>query len=119
MIEGRINAKKKKNAHRWPVVGAKSTVRQTLMNLEWEIFPHPPYTLDTAPSGFHSCSVPCNTPWKTRILPISRGTLKIEIDDWITSKEKPFYRQGIQLLPKRWQSIVEIAIAITLIDIRL
>lgn len=70
--------KKKKNAHRWPVVGAKSTVRQTLMNLEWEIFPHPPYTPDIAPFGFHSCSVPCSTPWKTRILPISRGTSKMD-----------------------------------------
>ena len=53
----------KKNAHRWPVESTENTVRQTLMNLEWEIFPRPSYIPDIAPSGFHSCSVPCNTPW--------------------------------------------------------
>jgi hypothetical protein len=29
------------------------------------------------------------------------------VDEWISSKDDSFYRRGIQLLPEKWQKVVE------------
>jgi len=47
------------------------TIKETLMDLEWEVLQHPAYSLDLP---IFICSALCNTPWKTRVSPISTNS---------------------------------------------
>ena len=83
---------------------AKS-VKKTLMDLEWEILPHPAYSPDLAPSDFHLFRSMQHTLEDTHFANLDE--LQKWIDNWIASKNKSFFRRGIQLLPERWKKVIE------------
>jgi len=80
-------------------------VRDELNSLGWEVFPHPQYSPDLAPSDYH--------------LFASMGHALAEqhfnnyeevgkwLDEWFAAKDKQFFWQGIHNLPKRWAKCVE------------
>jgi len=77
---------------------AKS-VKQTLLQLEWEVLPHPEYSTDLAPSDYHLFRSMQHA--LTDIHFSSYEQVQEWMDEWITSKDTAFYRRGIVLLPER------------------
>uniref|UniRef100_A0A4W6C880 Histone-lysine N-methyltransferase SETMAR n=1 Tax=Lates calcarifer TaxID=8187 RepID=A0A4W6C880_LATCA len=79
---------------------------QTINELGWELFPHPPYSPDLAPSDFHLFG-----PLKA----FTRGTkfesddeVKSVVSDWLRHQSKDFYAEGIQKLVHRWEKCVTV-----------
>ncbi|UYV75351.1 hypothetical protein LAZ67_12003595 [Cordylochernes scorpioides] len=79
-------------------------VKTYLETLKWEVLPHPPYSPDIAPSDYY------------RFRSMQHGLtdqhfsnydeVKKWIDEWITTKEPAFFRDGIRQLPERWEKVV-------------
>lgn len=79
--------------------------RQKLLDLGWEVLPHPPYSPDLAPSDYHL------------FLSLSNAMQNQHFDDedelnqWLQqffdSKPEQFYREGIMKLPGRWQKVID------------
>lgn len=82
---------------------AKMT-RDKLMQLGWEVLPHPPYSPDIAPSDYHLFRSLDNHLRGTQF--VSEDTLKAEIENFFQSKPASFYKDGIHALPERWRKIV-------------
>lgn len=83
---------------------AKST-RQKLLELGWEVLPHPPYSPDLAPSDYHLFrSLQNNLQGKKFD---DREELESYIRNFFITKPVSFYRDGIHALPTRWRQVVD------------
>ena len=79
--------------------------RQKLLELGWDVLPHPPYSPDLAPSDY----------FLFRFLQNSLNGKNFNNDDDIKSyliqffanKNQKFYERGIMMLPERWQKIID------------
>ena len=79
--------------------------RQKLLELGWDVLPHPPYNPDLAPSDYFSF----------RSLQNSSNGKNFNNDDDIESypiqffanKNHKFYERGIMMLPERWQKVID------------
>ena len=79
--------------------------RQKLLQLGWDILPHPPYSPDLAPSDYYLFrSLQNFLDGKTFI---SNEEVKNHLDQFFASKEQKFYERGIMLLPERWQKVLD------------
>ncbi|KAG6794559.1 Ammar1 transposase [Apis mellifera caucasica] len=75
--------------------------RQKLLELGWDVLPHPPYSPDLAPSDY----------FLFRSLQNSSNGKNFNNDDdiksyliqFFTNKNHKFYERGIMMLPERWQ----------------
>lgn len=79
-------------------------VQQYLETLRWEILPHPPYSPDIAPSDYHLFRSMQHGLAEQSFT--TYEDTKNWLDSWIASKDQSFFRQGIRLLPERWDKIV-------------
>ena len=78
--------------------------RQKLLDLGWELMPHPPYSPDLAPSDyhlFHSMQNSLNGKTFT-----NDDDVKSHLDQFIGSRDQDFYQRGIFKLPERWQKVI-------------
>ena len=67
--------------------------------------PHPPYSHDLAPSGFHLFrSLQNHLNGKTFD---SNEAVKNELIQFFDSKNQTFYESGIMKLTKRWKKVIE------------
>ena len=79
--------------------------RQKLLELGWDVLPHPPYSPDLAPSDY----------FLFRSLQNSLNGKNFNNDDDIKSyliqffanKNQKFYEDGIMMLPERWQKVID------------
>ncbi|KFM57645.1 Mariner Mos1 transposase, partial [Stegodyphus mimosarum] len=79
--------------------------RQKLLELGWDVFPHPPYSPDLAPSDYVLF----------RPLQNSLNGKNFNNDDDVKSyliqffanKNQKFYERGIMMLPERWQKVID------------
>ena len=79
--------------------------RQKLLELGWDVLPHPPYSPDLAPSDY----------FLFRSLQNSLNDKNFNNDDDIKSyliqffanKNHKFYERGIMMLPERWQKVID------------
>ena len=79
--------------------------KKKLLELDWDILPHPPYSPDLAPSDFYLFrSLQNFLDGK-----IFNGTedIKINLIQYFAQKEQKFFEKGIFNLPKRWEKVVE------------
>ncbi|EGI68869.1 Mariner Mos1 transposase [Acromyrmex echinatior] len=76
-------------------------VKQTLMDHEWGVLPHSAYYPDLAPSDYRLFRSMQHTLEDTHFHHYSE--IENWVAEWIDSKGRPFFRHGIQLLPKKWQ----------------
>lgn len=81
------------------------TVKETLLQLHWEILPHPAYSPDIAPSDYHLFRSMQHGLAGTRFK--NAEEVRKWVDDWIASKPISFYRDGIAKLPERWEKVVQ------------
>ena len=72
--------------------------------LKWEVSPHPPYSLDIAPSDFHLFRSMTHDLSEQHFT--SYENTKNRVDLWITLKDEVFFRRGIRMLPERWGKVV-------------
>lgn len=79
-------------------------VKTYLETLQWEVLPHPPYSPDIAPSDYHLFRSMAHGLSEQRFH--SFEETEKWVDSWIASKDKSFFRRGIQLLPERWEKVV-------------
>ena len=76
-----------------------------LLNLVWEVMPHPPYSSDLAPSDYHFFrSLQNHLNRKTFD---SNEAAKNELIQFFASKNQTFYESGIMKLTERWQKVIE------------
>jgi histone-lysine N-methyltransferase SETMAR len=78
--------------------------KAAIQELEWEILPHPPYSLDLAPSDYHLfhslsnnlCGVSFN----------NNAELQNWLNNFFIAKPADFFKHGIKKLPERWEAVV-------------
>lgn len=79
--------------------------RQKLLELQWEVLLHPPYSPDIAPSDYHLFRSLDNA------IQGQQFADEVELNEWLAnffaSKPREFYRDGIYGLPERWQKIID------------
>jgi len=78
--------------------------KQKLLQLEWEILPHPAYSPDLAPSDYHLFRTMQHALTDTHFS--SYKEVQKWVDEWIASKDTTFYCRGIALLPERWNKVI-------------
>ncbi|EGI68797.1 Mariner Mos1 transposase [Acromyrmex echinatior] len=79
-------------------------VKQTLIDLEWEVLPHPAYSPDLAPSDYHLFRSMQHALEDTHFHNYSE--IENWVAEWIDSKDRLFFRRGIQLLSEKWQKVI-------------
>lgn len=78
---------------------------QKLLELEWEVLPHPPYSPDLAPSDYHLfCALDRHM---TRKEYDNEDDLKTDLTNFFATQPREFYYKGIHDLGKRWREVVE------------
>ena len=71
-----------------------------LAKFKWEPLDHPPYSPDMSPCDFHVFG-PLKKHLKGKCF-ISDGALKDDVKDWVSSRPKEFWEQGILRLVHQW-----------------
>lgn len=89
---------------------AKKTQKK-LKDLDWEILPHPPYSPDISPSDYHLFRSLDNFMRNRQFT--DEGALKTALDNFITSRDRQFWENGIESLSERWKKLL-ILMVITL-----
>lgn len=79
--------------------------RQKLLDLGWEILPHPPYSPDIAPSDYHLFRSMQNFFAGKQFA--DDAAVKTALEEFFESKPPQFYAEGIHALPSRWKRILE------------
>ncbi|KOX68974.1 Histone-lysine N-methyltransferase SETMAR, partial [Melipona quadrifasciata] len=80
-------------------------VRQKLLQFDWDVLPHPPYSPDLAPSDYY-LFLSLKNSFRGKSFK-SIGEIKTHLDEYFTSKLKQFWKEGIMRLPERWKKVIE------------
>jgi [histone H3]-lysine36 N-dimethyltransferase SETMAR len=79
--------------------------RQKLLELGWEVLPHPPYSPDLAPSDFHLFRSLSNHLQEKHF--DDQNALEMDLKNFFEIKPPQFYMDGIHSLPGRWRKVVD------------
>jgi hypothetical protein len=78
--------------------------KAAIQELDWEIFPHPPYSLDVVPLDYQLYRSLSNN---LRGVSFDNDAgLQNWLDDFFTAKPADFFKRGIENLPERWEAVV-------------
>ena len=75
-----------------------------IVNLGWTVVPHPPYSLDLAPSDFHLFG-PMKDGLCGQHFPSNNAIIRA-VKQWATSAGADFLKGGMQALVHRWQKCI-------------
>lgn len=79
--------------------------RQKLLELGWDVLPHPPYSPDLAPSDYHLFRSLQNFLNERKFQ--DDNEVKTELEQFFALKNKDFYEKGIMILPEKWQKVID------------
>ena len=81
------------------------SVTKKLSEFNWKILPHPPYFPDIAPSDYHLFRALQHflVGKKFENIDILKNSLK----NYLKKKQENFYRDGIMVLPEKWEEAVQ------------
>lgn len=79
-------------------------VKNAIEKLGWEVLAHPPYSPDLAPSDYHLFRSMQHSLAGKQFTKLEDA--KKWIDDWIASKPKKFFYDGIHSLPEKWEKVI-------------
>ncbi|EZA62154.1 Histone-lysine N-methyltransferase SETMAR, partial [Ooceraea biroi] len=79
--------------------------RQKLLQLGWDVLPHPPYSPDLAPSDFHLFRSLQNSLNGKNFT--SLEACKQHPQEFFTQNTGKFWEDGILKLPERWRNVIE------------
>lgn len=77
-----------------------------LKDAGWDVLEHPPYSPDLAPSDYHLFR--SMEHWLRGKKFESRIALENSLIDFFNSKNRDFYACGIDLLPDKWQEVIDV-----------
>ncbi len=80
-------------------------VKNTLEVLKWEILPHAAYSPDCAPSDYYLFRSMQSDLQDQHFR--NHEEIKKWLDQWIASKDKQFFFDGIHKLPERWSKVID------------
>lgn len=80
--------------------------RQKLLQLDWEVLTHPPYSPDITPSDYHLFRSLQNFIDEKKLN--SLEDCERHLEQFLSEKDKKFWEDGIMKLPERWQEIVKL-----------
>lgn len=80
-------------------------IKDTIEEFKWDVLPHPPYSPDIAPSDYHLFRSMAHGLGEQRFQ--NRQEIQEWLDEWIASKPKKFFYDGIHKLPNLWENVVK------------
>ena len=80
---------------------------KTLRKLKWDVLPHPPYSLDLAPSDFHLFG-PLKEFLGGKKFQSTDEVINV-VQQWTNMQPKEFYYSGIMKLQDRWNKCIAVA----------
>jgi histone-lysine N-methyltransferase SETMAR len=83
---------------------AKMTMAK-LVRMGWEALNHPAYSPDLAPSDYHLFRSMQHSLAGQRF--VNRDQVENHISQYFDSKSQDFYERGIELLPEKWQKVID------------
>lgn len=82
-----------------------SETRKKLAELNWELMPHPPFSLDLAPSDYYLFRTIQNFLNSKEFE--NEEEIETEVKKFFNSKDKKFFQKGIFQLSEKWAKVVE------------
>ncbi|CAJ0920402.1 unnamed protein product, partial [Mesorhabditis belari] len=81
-------------------------VVESIASKGWDLLPHPPYSPTEAPTDYHVNRSLKN--WQTNKIYNDLDDLIDDVKAWIASKDRLFFARGIDRLPSKWQSVIDV-----------
>ena len=81
-------------------------VVESITDKGWELFEHPPYSPTEAPTDYHVNRSLKN--WQMGKVYEDLDELVDDVKAWIASKNRHFFARGIDLLPHKWEAVIEV-----------
>uniref|UniRef100_A0A914CN11 Transposase n=1 Tax=Acrobeloides nanus TaxID=290746 RepID=A0A914CN11_9BILA len=70
------------------------------------MLPHPPYSPTEAPTDYHVNRSMKN--WISNKVYEDLDELVTDVKAWIASKDPAFFARGIDMLPSKWEAVIEV-----------
>lgn len=84
---------------------AAGVTQDLLTSFTWDVFPHPPYSPDLAPSDYHLFPALKNALGGKKF--VNDAQVEAEVRKWFQEQSTQFYADGIQKLLSRYQKCVQ------------
>lgn len=78
--------------------------QKKLLELGWDVLPHPPYSPDIAPSDYHLFRSLQNSLVDKTFT--TDSSIKLHLESFVEQKDKYFFESGIMALAERWEQII-------------
>ena len=80
-------------------------VRTKLLEFDWDVLPHPPYSSDLAPSNYYLFLSIKNFLRNRKFKSVNE--IENGLEKYFKCKPREFWKNSIMRLPERWQKVIE------------
>uniref|UniRef100_A0A914DHZ1 Transposase n=1 Tax=Acrobeloides nanus TaxID=290746 RepID=A0A914DHZ1_9BILA len=90
----------------WTRPHVEARVIESIEEKGWDLLPHPPYSPTKAPTDYHINRSLKN--WMSNKVYDDLDDLVDDVKAWIASKNRGFFERGIDMLPEKWEAVIEV-----------